>query len=170
MVTKDKSDVNNEEDAAIGHNNISGSSKHFSKKISKSIVAGILLIIAGMISIVALVPYLTIDDAAIDDLRENDDDFNKYAENKTNEEIKNEYVSSGTMGIIISFFPILGGIFALVKKGWLISLVGGLIGILFSAVVISIILALIAFLLIIFSKKEFQQNLDLGLFKKKKEY
>jgi len=169
LVIKDKSDVNNEEDEAIEHNNVSDSSKRSSKKISKPMIAGILLIIAGMISIMALVPYLTIDDVAIDDLRENDDDFNKYAENKTNEEIKNEYVSSGTMGIIISFFPILGGIFALVKKGWLISLVGGLIGILFSAVVVSIILALIAFLLIIFSKKEFQQNLDLGLFKKKKK-
>ena len=169
MVTKDKSDVNNEEDAAIEHNNMSAPSKRYSKKISKPMIAGILLIIAGVISIMALVPYLTIDDEGIDDLRENDDDFNKYAENKTNEEIKNEYLSSGAMGIIISFFPILGGIFALVKKAWLISLVGGLIGILFSAVVVSIILALIAFLLIIFSKKEFQKNLYLGFFKKKKE-
>jgi len=169
LLIKDRPDVNNEKYESIEHNNMNVPSKGYSKKISKPLVAGILLIIAGMISIMALVPYLTIDDAGIDDLRENDDDFNKYAENKTNEEIKNEYLSSGTIGIIISFFPILGGIFALVKKAWLISLFGGLIGILFSAVVVSIILALIAFLLIIFSKKEFQQNLDLGFFKKKKE-
>lgn len=138
-------------------------------RISKPMIAGILLIVAGMISIMALIPYLTIDDVAIDDLRENDSEFNKYAENKTNEQIKNEYASNGTMGIIISISPILGGIFALIKKGWIISLFGGIIGILFSAVVISIILSLVAFLLIVFSRKEFQQNIDFSFFKRKKE-
>ena len=138
-------------------------------RISKPMIAGILLITAGMISIMALIPYLTIDDVAIDDLRENDSEFNKYAENKTNEQIKNEYASNGTMGIIISISPILGGIFALIKKGWIISLFGGIIGILFSAVVISIILSLVAFLLIVFSRKEFQQNIDFSFFKRKKE-
>ena len=132
-------------------------------------IAGILLIVAGIISIMALIPYLTLDDVTIDDLKEKDDEFNKYAENKTNEQIKNEYASNGIMGIIISFSPILGGIFALIKKGWIISLFGGLIGILFSAIVVSIILSLAAFLLIVFSKKEFQQNINWSFLKRKNE-
>ena len=140
MLTKDKSDVNNEEDEAIEHNNISDSSKRSSKKISKLMFAGILLIAAGTLSIMVLITYVIID-----------------------------YPTIGSMGIMVSFFPILGGIFALLKKGWLISLFGGIVGILFSAGIISIILALVAFLIIVFSRKEFQQNIDWSLFKRKKE-
>jgi len=140
LLTKDKSDVNNEEDEAIEHNNISDSSKRSSKKISKLMFAGILLIAAGTLSIMVLITYVIID-----------------------------YPTIGSMGIMVSFFPILGGIFALLKKGWLISLFGGIVGILFSAGIISIILALVAFLIIVFSRKEFQQNIDWSLFKRKKE-
>lgn len=169
MVKKGKSNDENNEHNNIEQENEIDSHQTNKKKISKPMIAGILLIVAGMISIMALIPYLTIDDVTIDDLRENDSEFNKYAENKTNEQIKNEYASNGTMGIIISISPILGGIFALIKKGWIISLFGGIIGILFSAVVISIVLSLVAFLLIIFSRKEFQQNIDFSFFKRKNE-
>jgi len=130
-----------------------------SKKFSKPMIAGIILIIAGLFFIFALVPFLIIDSETIDEFRENDEEFRELAQNRTNEEIKSDYFNNGIIGLLIALFPLIGGVFALLKKGWLVSLFGGVVGIIFSGVLIVIVLCLIAFIILIFARKEFQKKI-----------
>lgn len=156
MVEEDKFEDVSDEDEPKNDDTNNHDSKS-SKKFSKSMIAGIILIIAGLFFIFALIPFLTIDFETIDEFRENDEQFREFAQNKTNEEIKNDYFNNGIIGLAIAFFPLLGGVFALLKKGWLISLFGGIVGIIFSGVLIVIALSLIAFIILIFARKEFQK-------------
>jgi len=137
-------------------NHDSKSSKKFSKP---PVIAGIILIIAGLFFVLALTPSLTIDNKTIDELRENDEQFRNQAQNMTNEEIKNDYFNNGIIGLLYAVFLLFGGVLALLKKGWLVSLFCGIVGIIFSGIFIVIALSLIAFIILIFARKEFQKKI-----------
>jgi len=130
-----------------------------SKKFSKPMIAGIILIIAGLFFIFALIPSLTIDYETIDEFRENNEQFRDQTQNMTNEEIKNDYFNNGIIGLLYAVFLLFGGVLALLKKGWLISLFCGIVGIIFSGIPIVIALCLIAFIILIFARKEFQKKI-----------
>jgi len=156
MVKKTKSNeksntINNESEK---DNNLNQKSKI---RVSKPLIAGIILILVGLLFVYVYIPFLTIDDETINDLKENNEGFREQAKNLTNKEIKKQLFNTGIIGLIISSFLILGGIFAIIKKGWFISLIGGIVGIIFSGFTIITILPLLAFVLIVFSKKEFQK-------------
>ena len=130
-----------------------------SKKLSKTMIAGIILIIAGLFFVLALTPSLTIDNKTIDELRENDEQFRNQTQNMTNEEIKNDYFNNGIIGLLYAVFLLFGGVLALLKKGWLVSLFCGIVGIIFSGIFIVIALSLIAFIILIFARNEFQKKI-----------
>lgn len=139
--------------------------KQPSKKISKTTIAGFLLIIAGLMAFISFLQLVTIDDLTIqssyDILRSQ---FSQFNVNITQEQLKQSFIMCGTTGIILAVFSILGGILSLKRKIWGFALVAGMplafIGLIvpsFSLFFISGILALIGVLLIAFSRKEFQK-------------
>jgi len=120
MIKKSKSDEEIKNDKHLEQDKVDDHSQ-YSLKFSKLMLAGGLLIVAGILSITVIITY-----------------------------------KIGILNIIFSFFTILGGIFALLKKGWTLSLFGGIVGIFFTVGIMSIVLSVIASIIIIFSKKEFQ--------------
>ena len=130
------------------------------KPINKSLnpmIAGILLIIAGIFSLLLFSLLVTIDESAIEEMIEKSVLFREATSGSTLEELRNTYSTCGIVGCIISVFMLLGGILALKRKMWGIAIVAGLLGI-FSVILLIIpgILSIVATILIAMSKQEFQ--------------
>ena len=124
------------------------------EKTSKPLIAGILLILSGLIailfwgSIVMSIDYIieTIDITQIEGM---------YPEFDI-EDVKQGLQICGSIGIILSVFPILGGIFSIQRKLWGIALVGGIFGLFtLGFIVVSPVMSLIGIILIFISKDEF---------------
>jgi lysylphosphatidylglycerol synthetase-like protein (DUF2156 family) len=124
-------------------------------KSSMPLIAGILLIISGIIAIAfwgfAMV-VLNANPEAIDiaQLQEMSPDI-------TIEQIQSMFTLCGTILCGLSIFPILGGILAIKKKMWGIALVGGILGLFtLGFLIISPILSLVGIILIFISRDEFK--------------
>lgn len=122
------------------------------KSSSKPLIAGILLIIACIISIIIWVPVMVIDVSMLESvvdisqMQEIDSSF-------TIQDFKNFMSTCALIGIVLSIFPLLGGILSIGKKLWGIALASSIIG-LFTF--FGSIPALIAMILLIFSRKDFK--------------
>lgn len=126
-----------------------------SNKSSKPSIAGILLIVAGMLALVTWIGIITIDDSMIESIIDISN-LQQIDPTITPEKVKDLLVVCGTIGCILSIFPILAGILALKRKLWGIALAGSIIGLFTMGILFtSSILSLIALILIIMSKKEF---------------
>ena len=119
---------------------------------SKPLIAGILLIIACVISIVIWAPVLLIDIDVLEQvvdlsqMQEIDPSF-------TLQDFKNLMSTCALIEIVVSIFPLLGGVLSIGKKLWGIALAGSIIG-LFT--IFGSIPSLIAMILLIISRKEFE--------------
>jgi hypothetical protein len=122
----------------------------------KPTIAGFLLIIAGIFAIIFWIQFLTLDAATLESIIDISQ-FQQIDPSITNEQIIGFLNTCSIIGCIISFFPILGGILALKLKLWGIALAGSIIG-LFSLGMLftSSALSLIALILLVISRKEFQ--------------
>ena len=128
-----------------------------SQKSYKPMIAGILLILAGIIGLITWVSSLlidvnTIDPSIIEQLQQSGMQI-------TVEQIETFISICATIGIILSIFPLLSGILALKRKMWGIVIVMSIIG-LFTVgpFFTSSILALAGLILIAISKNEFQHK------------
>ena len=95
------------------------------------LIAGMLLIISGVLAIIVLwIPLF-------------------YNE---------QYIAFGIIGCILSIFPIIAGILSIKRKLWKIAFIGASIGLftILTPLIISGVLASIGFILIVISKKDFQ--------------
>lgn len=123
---------------------------------TKIIIAGILLIIAGLLSILSWASIFATDIQMLEQII----DLNQFQEidpSITVESVRNVLTACATIGIIISIFPILGGILAINKKLWGVSLACAIIGLAtFLAIIIPGILCIVAAILIYISKEEFK--------------
>ena len=125
-----------------------------SKKSSLPMVAGILLIIAGIVAIIFWTPFFSIDVTTIEEsvdisqFQQIDSDINA-------EEILGFLKTCAIIGIIISIFPILGGILAIRRKLFGISVACSIIGLFSFGMLISSIFSLIALILLIIARKEY---------------
>lgn len=142
----------------IDKNNITSTNLEFDKKTSTMvIIAGILLILAGVISIISWVSILSLDIATIEKFIDISQ-FQQFNPSITIEEIKGFLTTCSIVGIIIAIFPILGGILALKKKSWAVAMTGSLIGLLtFIPSIFGGVLSFIGLILLILSRKEFQK-------------
>ena len=126
------------------------------KRSSVPMVAGILLIIAGVIGILFWVQIFFID---VNTLESTIDisQFQQMDPSITPERLIGFLNTCAIIGCIVAVFPILGGIFALKRKMWGIALAGSIIG-LFSIgmLLLSSGFSLIGLILLIVSRKEFQ--------------
>jgi hypothetical protein len=127
-------------------------------KISKAIVAGIFLIIAGILAIIFWTQFFTLDSTTLESIIDTSQ-FEQLNVELRPEQIISFLKTCAIIGVVISIFPILGGILALKKKLWGIALVGSIIG-LFSLGMLftSSGLSLISLILIIISREEFESN------------
>lgn len=142
----------------IDENNIILTNIESDKKPSAMvIIAAILLILAGVISIISWVSILSLDIATIEKFIDISQ-FQQFNPSITIEEIKGFLTTCSTVGIIIAIFPILGGILSLKKKSWTIAITGSLIGLLtFIPSIFGGVLSFIGLILLILSRKEFQK-------------
>ena len=124
----------------------------------KPMIAGIILIIAGILGIytwatTAIFDINTMDPSIIEQLQQSGVDI-------TLEQIQEFLGICSIIGIILSIFPILGGILSLKRLNWGIVIVMSIIGLFtIGPVLISSILSLIALIFVALSKKEFQSKI-----------
>lgn len=124
------------------------------KLTSKPVIAGILLILAGVIAILFWGSIVISIDTILETM-DTPEIIEMYPDLDV-AFVKQILQVCGSIGVILSIFPILGGIFALKRKQWGISLVGGIIGLFtLGFIVISPVLSLIGIILIFISKDEF---------------
>lgn len=121
---------------------------------SKPLIAGILLIISGILGLMTWIAALTIDLSMI----------NLYLGDMQNMTISPDQLNAiinicAIIGIIFSILPLLGGILSIKKKVWLGAFICSIAG-LFSIgpFLISSILALVSLVLIVMSKEQFDHK------------
>ena len=149
-------------DIPIKQNTVDDSVQPFSNKVSKPMIAGILLITVGILASFLWILSFTVDIATI----ESTIDLSQLQEldpTITPEKIKEFLVICGTIGLVIAIFSVLAGVLALKRKFWRIAIAGGIPQVIlgfftpvYSLLFVVTILTLIALILIAFSKKEFQ--------------
>ena len=123
-----------------------------SKLRSKSLIAGILLILAGILAIVNWALVATSDISTFTDISQ----LQEISPEISIETIEGFLSICASIGIIISIITILSGIFTIKTKIWTLSIIGGILGLfLIGPILISSILSLIALILILLSRKEF---------------
>jgi hypothetical protein len=121
-------------------------------------IAGILLIIAGILALVYWIQFLLLDFTMLESYIDIDQ-LQQLDPTITIEQIVEILNTCAVIGCVLSIFPILGGILAIKKKLWGISLVGSIIGLFTLGIIFtSSILSLISLILLIISKKEFQNK------------
>ena len=121
-------------------------------------IAGILLIIAGILALVYWIQFLLLDITILESYIDIDQ-LQQLDPTITIEQIVEILNTCAVIGCVLSIFPILGGILAIKKKLWGISLVGSIIGLFTLGIFFtSSILSLISLILLIISKKEFQNK------------
>jgi hypothetical protein len=128
-------------------------------KTNKPLIAGILLLIAGLLGIytwatTAIFDISTIDPSVIEQFQQSGVDI-------TIEQIQDMLGICAIIGIILSIFPFLGGILSIKRKMWGFTIVMCIIGLFtIGPFLLSSILSLIALILIALSKNEFQLKLN----------
>jgi len=126
-----------------------------SNKMSYSLIAGILLLIAGILALINWVQIFFIDVAALS-LFIDISQLQLLDPSITVESIHSFLTSCAIVGCIIGIFQILGGLLSLKKKMWGIVFACSIIGLFSLGIVfISSILSFIALILLYFSRKEF---------------
>jgi hypothetical protein len=123
---------------------------------SYPLIAGILLLIGGFISILLWVPVIIMDISIFETVVDISQ-FQQIDPSFTIEDVKIFMTNCAIIGIIISVFPILAGLISIKKKLWGISLAGSIIGLtMFIPSIIGGVLSLVAMILLFLSKKEFK--------------
>jgi hypothetical protein len=128
------------------------------QKTMKPTIAGIILIVIAVFTIVVSVTLVTIDEYTIERIIEMSPQIQELMANAnlTERDLMNIYSTCGTIGIVMSIFIILSGILALKRRLWGIALVGAIVGIAtFLITIFSGVIAFIPLILLIISRKEF---------------
>ena len=147
------------EDKMFEQNIIDDPFQQPSNKSSKPLIAGILLMIAGGLSILMWLSLAAMDVSFIETFIMPElglaPEYESIA--LSAESIKELFVICGTVGFFLSVFAILGGIMSVRRQLWGLVLAGGILGLFtIGPVFISSILSLIAIILVAISRKEFQ--------------
>lgn len=121
-------------------------------KSSFPTIAGVLFILAGVFSLLTWASLFFFNFASLDLSI-----FQQEGANITAAQIRTILNVCSTVGIVLSIFPLLGGVFAFSKKRWNIAVVGGIVGMFtIGPVFVSSILSFVGVVLIALSKDKFQ--------------
>jgi len=121
---------------------------------SMPIIAGLLLILAGLLGLFLWAGFLLIDSTQ---LLIQIQQVTELPPQITPEQLISIFQMCSVIGCILSVFTILGGILAFKKKRWELALIGGLLGLFtIGPFLLASILSLIGLVLVGISKREFQ--------------
>ena len=130
-----------------------------SKKPSLVIIAAFLLIIAGVYSISIWYTVYTADGSAFQEVI-NMEDFKAIDPDITVDQVRDMINTCAIVGLILSIFPILGGILAFKRKLFGVVIVCAIIGLLLIVpMLISGILSIVAIILLYLSRNEFKKTI-----------
>ncbi len=136
--------------------NIEPASQQSSNRRSFTTIAGLLLIVAGILGIFNWIQFFLLDAITIESFIDISQ-IQVINPSITYEQLLGFLQTCAIIGIIISVFPILGGLLAIKKKLYYITIATSIIG-LFSIGIMfsSSILSLIGLVLLILSRQNFQ--------------
>lgn len=118
------------------------------------IIAGILLIFTGFISIIGWILFSNMDVSFLGDLLKQ---IQETVPSYTIDDLKNFISVCSSIGIVVSIFPILGGILSIKKKLWGISLTSSIFGfVVIIPFIFLIFIPLISMILLIVSRRYFK--------------
>lgn len=118
------------------------------------IIAGILLVFTGLISIIGWILFMNTDVSLLGDLLKQ---IQETVPSYNIEDLKNFISVCSSIGIVVSIFPILGGILSAKKKLWGISLTSSIFG--FVVIIpffFLLFIPLISMILLIVSRRYFK--------------
>ena len=117
---------------------------------SKPLIAGILLILAGLFGLLTWASVFMVTDFSMIDP-------SILPEEITIEQIQQILQTCSIIGIVLSLLPILGGILAIQRKLWGIAVLGAVLGLLtVGPVFVSSVLSLIGLILLVMAKNAFR--------------
>jgi hypothetical protein len=151
-------EINNviDEKKPFDSTNIEPPSQQPSDKNSFPFIAGLLLIIAGLLGLINWSQVFLLDVSTLGSFFDISQIQELYP-SITYEQLLGFMQTCAIIGIIISIFPILGGLLAIKKKLYYLAISCSIIGLFSIGIVLtSSILSLIALILLILSRKQFQ--------------
>jgi hypothetical protein len=145
-----------DETKPIGSDGIAPIPQQPSNKMSYPTIAGLLLIIAGILGIINWSQIFLIDATSLGSLFDISQ-IQEFYPTITYGQLLGFFQTCAIIGIIISIFPILGGLLSIKKKLYYIAIATSIIGLFSIGIMLSSsILSLIALILLIMSKQNFQ--------------
>lgn len=120
-------------------------------KTSKPVAGGILIVIAGLLALAMSVTFVVLDPTDMETWGYNSADY----EGLSLSELDEMLAVCGAVGIVLSIIAVVGGAFALMRRGFGFAIVGGICGIIGIGFGLGALLALIGVILVAVSKNEF---------------
>jgi hypothetical protein len=156
MIINSEHNSEKDEKEFLESRNTEFSSQQPKNRSSIPTIAGIILIIAGILAILNWIQTYTLNVETLESFL-NISQIQELNPSITLEQLLGIIHICAIIGVIISLFPILGGLLAIKRKLFYIALAGSILG-LFSIgfVFSSSILSLIGLVLLFISRKEFQ--------------
>jgi hypothetical protein len=120
------------------------------KPSNMPLIAGILLIIAGVLGLFTWSAALALETSMIETVLPADAPI-------TAEQLQSILTTCGIIGCIISVFTLTGGIVAVKRKAWGLAVIGGILGLFtIGPVLLGSIISLIGLIILAMSRKDFQ--------------
>jgi hypothetical protein len=117
---------------------------------SKPLIAGIFLIIAGLLGLFTWASAIALDISMIQNVLPAESPISA-------EQLQSFLTTCGIIGAVLSIFTLAGGIVAMRRKAWGLAVIGGILGLFtIGPVLLASILALIGLILVIISRQDFQ--------------
>jgi hypothetical protein len=117
---------------------------------SRPLIAGILLIIAGLLGLFTWSMALALDSSMLQNVLPADSPISI-------EQLQSILVTCGIIGCILSIFALTGGIVAIKRKAWGLAIVGGILGLFtIGPMFLGSIISLVSLILVAISRKDFQ--------------
>jgi hypothetical protein len=126
---------------------------------SKPLIAGIFLVIAGLLGILIWSMALAFDPSELDPLMLQNalPADSPISLEQLQSMLQSILLTCGIIGCILSFFTLVGGIVAVKRKAWGLAIVGGILGLFtIGPFFLGSIMSLIGLILVAISRKDFQ--------------
>jgi hypothetical protein len=121
-----------------------------SQPSSKPLIAGILLIIAGLLGLFTWASALALDISMIQNVLPAESPI-------TAEQLKSFLSTCGIIGAALSILTLAGGIVAIKRKAWGLAIIGGILGLFtIGPMLLGSVISLIGLILVAISRKDFQ--------------
>ena len=117
---------------------------------SKPLIAGILLIIAGLLGLFTWASALAVDASMIQTVLPPESPI-------TAEQLQSFLTTCGIIGAALSIFTLAGGIVAMRRKAWGLAVIGGILGLFtIGPMLLGSIISLIGLIIVAISRSDFQ--------------